>query len=450
MNDDNDEIERWKWLCSTGARYLLEGQYTFGNTKTLPNLNDWQNSMLKEQVAFQPRCARRFPNAPRWLWTDKTLAQASDSQSATFKASLFPHGSPIIDGCCGAGADTVALSHRGPTTGVDLDPINLQIAAFNTAHNGAAPDAPSVTFACDRIPAALTTLADENTWLHLDPDRRHGGTKSTYEDDFSPSIQELLPAVARAQGALIKISPSTDFAEGTESQLSQIAQRLWIGVGSECRQQVLLFGEAKTKLTELLRNQLHSSSGVGADRFAVLLPSMFANKRSEPAIIDSTSEPSLSQPLVALGYFAGEGTDSESIGDVAVSEGAEPGDVIFDLHATLHASDLAVAWASQNELSALGDVQGYFHAREPLSETSWTQQFRILDVESWDDRKIRKRLRALKPGSVEVKARRFKIDANHFQRRYQNLLATEDGPSITLLVTRIGQRVRCFICERLA
>ena len=115
---------------------------------------------------------------------------------------------------------------------------------------------------------------------------------------------------------------------------------------------------------------------------------------------------------------------------------------MFDLHPALHAADLQVAWSSEHGLAPIGSPHGYYTG-DSLVSSPWLQSFEVLGVLPWDDRKIRNWLRSAGVGQVEVKSRglyplRMQLDANACQRRY----SVAAGMPLTLLVTRIGERLR--------
>ena len=57
------------------------------------------------------------------FFTRLGLEQATDAWVARYKATRFPAGQLLADLCCGIGGDLMALSERGPTRGVDRDPV---------------------------------------------------------------------------------------------------------------------------------------------------------------------------------------------------------------------------------------------------------------------------------------------------------------------------------------
>ncbi len=68
---------------------------------------------------------------PRLFFTPLGLEQATDGWIADYKAQRFTAGRRAIDFCCGIGGDLLALSLRGPTVGIDRDPVAALFAEAN-------------------------------------------------------------------------------------------------------------------------------------------------------------------------------------------------------------------------------------------------------------------------------------------------------------------------------
>ncbi len=199
-------------------------------------LSDWQRLLLEEQLQFRLRAQPRFPDPTQWLWTDRSLQQASDWYSAITKARLFPPGSHVVDACCGAGADLVALAQQQhAVAAVDRDRSMLELARANVRAHGWNAD-----FVQAEIPSSLAQL--RNVCLHADPDRRRGqarDTRTTHAEAFSPPLADILAMAEATRACIIKLAPATDLILPAGSPW----RRAWLGVGRECPQQLLLCGE---------------------------------------------------------------------------------------------------------------------------------------------------------------------------------------------------------------
>ncbi len=397
VHDTLNRHDQLDWLIRYG-REILANQST-ERTKTQATLLSWQRALLEEQSRLRWRSRLRFPNPSLWLWTDQSLSQASDYWSATYKATLFPVGERVIDACCGAGSDLIALAARGDVLGIDFDRSIAMLARNNACAHGHAAEVNA-----QQLPEAWQSFRGE--WLNIDPDRRTYGNKTTDAEQFSPTLEEALEMAQQSRGAIIKLAPSTRIGDDLNARIETQTQRVWLGNRGECRQQLLLCG------------LLH----LGNSRQAVLC---------EPA---GPEEPTTQ---LAIHQFSGQPVPS---GQAAQRCSA----FVYDLHSTLHAAELQAAWATTQSLRCLADDHGYFTGDE-LIQTPWAQAFEVKEVMAWDDRQVRKWLRAFGAGQVEVKCRSVKINANEFQKRY-----SRDGQKkVTLLVTRLNGRVRAIAAQRI-
>lgn len=429
-----DPLTQITWLATYGSELLAARDQAYPNASDDPrekrseqsseeNLLPWQKSMLDAQRSLRTRSAKRFPDPERWLWTERSLAQASDWWTASIKATVFPDAANVVDACCGAGADTVALAQHHQVVALDRDESLLPIVAANLASHGLAGMCQQSDFANGKFTS--------QQWLHVDPDRRptkshiHASErilrqgKTLVGEQFSPPLEEVLEASSRVAGSLIKLAPTTEMTERSEDQINANATRVWIGNMGECRQQWAVLGAARERCSELF--------GCEPDaRIAVL------------------GEPWGGVAFDFAKHVQSFAAKSPIHHRVIPTAKVEAGNYVFDLHSVLHASELQTAWAAKYELRALTDGGGYYVGADPV-HTSWAHTFEVLDVVAWDDRKVRKTLRNLGAGRVEVKNRLLRLDANAYQRRY----STPDGQPITLLVTKMGDRVRAIVARRI-
>lgn len=389
--------ESWLWLIRQGHRLLSEIRLLSQTPLRIDwgelRLLEWQRAMLEEQVRFRLRLRDRFPDSAKWLWTDRSLQQASDGLSAAYKAGLFEAGLPVVDACCGAGADLVALARQHPVLGIDRDRRMALLAQANLrAHEL------DGNLCVSEIPGGITELS--RVALHIDPDRRSGderSTRTTHGDAFSPSLSESMKLGNRALAAIIKLAPATEL---DEQALADDWRRCWLGSSRACPQQLLLRGE--TSLT------------IPAGQVAAVLCSHDASAQ----------------------VYGGAATAGCDMVD-------EPSEFIYEPHPPLYAAHLAAAWASEHNLPAIANPRGYFTGEELIS-TPWAQTFRVLDFLAWDDRRVRKWLRAHDVGTLEVKSRLAAVDASELQRRYSR----PAGRPLVCLLTRVGKGTRVIMAER--
>lgn len=420
------------WLIAHGRRLLQSS----GDAKSADwgrSLAAWQTELLRTQIGFRRRSRNRFPHPELWLWTDVSLAQASDHWSAHYKAGLFPIGERVLDACCGAGSDLVALAGRGEVLGIDADPALASLAQDNAQAHGFEVRV-QVARLTGQFPSRLPSgWSARSTWLSIDPDRRPDGQRTTDAQAFSPALDQVLQMAQQCAGGIIKLAPSTRTDERLTADIDAICDRMWLGNQGECRQLLLLTGELR-QLDPQDRNfhspaTNHRSSASGQARTAVLC------------------EPPTGDELAAGTNHFYQATLPEWT--ASSPPPAELGAYVYELSPTLHAAELHRPWSTQHGLSPICESHGYYTSNTLVS-SPWTQAFECIAVLAWDDRKIRKWLRGFGAGQVEVKVRgvypmQMHIDANACQRRYSRA----EGTPVTLLVTRIGDRLRGIAARRL-
>ena len=243
------DLNQAAWLIKEGRSALEEQR---GGLKSV----GWQSELVREQAELRRRASSRFPDPERWLWTQRSLAQASDWWCASYKASRFPNGVKVVDGCCGAGVDLVALAGRGPAIGIDRDVVLVELANANLAAHGFGDSVESQSRCVARpgdLPADLTaeklrSAEGERLWLHLDPDRRVADSverRLRKVEDYSPSLAESLEMARGCEAAMIKLAPASvlDPAVANAFRSEVGLTRCWLGNMGECRQQLLLTGK---------------------------------------------------------------------------------------------------------------------------------------------------------------------------------------------------------------
>lgn len=220
--------------------------------------------LLLEQVDLRRRAADKFAAADRMFFTRLGLEQATDEWVARYKAARFAAlagTGPLADLCCGIGGDMIALAECGPVVGVDRDPVAACFAAANAS--AASPEAVSANVQVSRGEAESFD-ARGFAAVHIDPDRRPAGHRTTSVEWNSPNQDAIERLFEDVPHAAIKLAPAAE-APATWAERCELE---WIGRDRQCRQQVAWYGElavaaGKRRATVLARDGRTLRSIVG-------------------------------------------------------------------------------------------------------------------------------------------------------------------------------------------
>jgi hypothetical protein len=296
------------------------------------------------------------------FFTRQLLEQSTDEQIAAYKATRFPKNAQIVDVCCGIGGDLLALAMRGPTRGIDRDPVAALLAERNCAVH-------SIREARVSVEDAEQLSLDTGCFIHVDPDRRATGRRTTHLGGFSPDFDTLERLIASSAGAAIKLAPSTPVPESWREQ----AQLEWIGSRGECRQQVAWLGEFAEQKGIHAATLVDTRSGI---------PRTIAGLPAQPRI------PAASR----IGRF------------------------IYEPSAAVLAADLVNELASQHDLFPVAPNIAYLTSDDQVDEPLLSG-FEVIDVLPFDRKSVRSRLREYGIGELEVKTRGSHQDASVLARQ---------------------------------
>lgn len=165
-------------------------------------------------------------------------AQASSELVADWRARRFVGAGRILDLCCGAGIDTLALAKVGSVLALDCDAVRVRFAQAN-AHEAGVTVVPIQGFA----PDCLSSIP----FLFCDPDRRIDGRRVLDPQQAIPSLSTL-QSLNVSEGMGIKLSPMAPLSEvehlgelefiSAKRELKEIV--LWTGSLAQMKRQVSL------------------------------------------------------------------------------------------------------------------------------------------------------------------------------------------------------------------
>lgn len=199
--------------------------------------------------------------------------------------------------------------------------------------------------------------------LHIDPDRRSQGVRTSQLTWFAPSRETIEKLLENRHTAAVKLAPGTEIPEEWLTRASELE---WIGRRHECMELVVWFrGGEKTKKTEK-----------PARRRAVILNG-------------DSSEVS--------GFTEGEG-------GLPIPAAEIPGKYLFDIESTVLAAGLEGQLAHDLGLKRLGPGSLYLTGEQPLKHGALSC-FEILRILPLDKKQIVQEIKKRNWGNIEIKKR---------------------------------------------
>ncbi len=428
MNVENtnttDELEAFSpWFFSPEAELWME------TVRNLPNdefkrltflrkkgLSAAEAGWAASQVRLRERAVEKFGENAKFLYfTPLALEQTTDIYIAQYKASRFPAGVPVADLCCGAGGDLMALSQTHPVLGVDRNPLIAAVAAKNvenfqkkqSLNPSSAPLSAVPTFPARVICESAEDFAENSSpedfpCVHVDPDRRSEGVRTTQMSFFAPRQEIVEQILAGRLLSAVKLAPGSDVPEEWQKKASELE---WIGRNRECRQLVVWF--QKDRL----------SSGPPLCR-ATILDAHSSQVRSSIS-----------------------GTPGRSIPTVSGSP-----NYLFDVDSTVLAANLEGELAQKYNLFRFQDGCVYLCGEEPVFDEAALSCFKILEIMPLDKKQMIRRIRTYNSAALEIKKRGNVPLPEEVRKWFQ---FPQDGESLTLFLTRNAQNSAAILAKRI-
>lgn len=391
-------LDDYRWLVSQAAQPWLGISHcepvpeaTVGLVSRLrKDLSVERAHLVIEQFELRRRAREKFSRAGEMFLTRKGLEQATDEQIAAYKASRFGAGESAIDLCCGIGGDLIALAHRGPSRGVDRDPVTALFAAANLAVHGV--DCGQCTVEAGD---AMQFTIGRSAW-HCDPDRRSDGRRATRGELFEPPLSELSRLLACSHTAAIKLAPATDAPIDWKAE----CELEWLGSRGECRQQVAWFGA-------LARH---------------------AGKRS----------------ATIVGH---EGEARTLVGDIREMPDAIPGvrRFLYEPHPAVLAARLTAVVCYEHSLVPISAGIAYLTGDNIVHDAA-IDGFEVRDILPLDRKQLTAYCRQHHLGRLEIKKRGVAIDPHDLRKE---IIARGDEEAV-ILVAPVGAHVRVIVARRIS
>ncbi len=372
------------------------------------------------------RASKKFSEPQKWVWSRKLLEQASDENSAQLMASAYPLDCRVLDLCCGAGADAVALANCRTVTAVDLSDHACLLARTNLALHRSGTDRESTaTVLCQEAEVTQITADD---WVHLDPDRRAQAVRRTNAMLLQPTWEICRRIIQSSAGGSVKLAPATRWLDLPDQDRSDMPLGFqFISCGRVVRQQRWWWNLDRyptNSITLSMRTTSHSNSDWHHLRFPIEASPLFA--KSNDRYMD----------------------DSIGAYETIVSNSARLGRFVGDADPVVRSACLQPALAHRFRLQLIGSSSGFFTS-SAVNETSlpWIDWFEVVDIMPLDRKKIRAYLREREIGIVEIKTRDTDIVPETLRRE---LKLVKSKKSISLLVTKCGPKMIAILANRLS
>lgn len=240
------DADHEEWVLTTDAGRELLVDVAAVKDPGPAEFERWRKRAAAGEVSAAVRLAygrrrgpSKFTRADR-MWLERTgLEQATSEAVARHKANRF-HGRArrVVDLCCGVGGDATALAAGAEVIAVDLDMAMCRRTRWNAR----------VYDVGDRVAVvrgrAETTAIPPRAWVHIDPDRRAGGTtRAKHLSGYEPGLEYLLELSRSNPSGAIKLGPASDFAAHFDRDDHEVEL---VSLNGECKEATVWFGELAT------------------------------------------------------------------------------------------------------------------------------------------------------------------------------------------------------------
>ena len=345
---------------------------TFLRQRTTPA----RAALVSLTLQLRQKAAAKFSRADAMFFTRSALEQASAESVSRHRARRFAARAcrHVLDLCCGIGGDALALAESAAVTGVDLDPTRLLMAQANLQAYGLTNFTPLQADVLHLSPAEFAHAGVDA--IFIDPARRDANGRRIFNpEQYSPPLSELLRWQKIIPNCCAKIGPGADI-----TTLPPTCEIEFISVNGELREGVLWFGGLRT----------------GARTSATLLPQGITISGENPHV---------------------------GCGDIS---------------AYLYEPDPALLRAGLVELCAaqIGahkiDARISYLSSADLTPTPLATAYEILEHFPYDEKRLKKRLKEMQAGHLELKKRGLPVDPAALHKK----LRPAGKNSATVFLTR--------------
>ncbi len=398
----SSDISDYEWLVSDSARpWLAEAvRDTSGSLLSLTarlrrELSAQRAHRVLELATLRRRAREKFQLADEMFFTPIALEQSTDETISRYKASRFPRDTALADFCCGIGGDSIGLALQGgEVRGFDRQPVHGLFARANVQLYRQQAGLPA-----DRFKVEVTDVSEidwqPSAW-HADPDRRATGKRTTALEFHDPPTHVLERWLERQPAAAIKLAPAARVPDSWQP----FAECEWISRGGECRQLVAWFGTLARRVGDHVATVLSTSAA----------PRHVAGKPHTP-----------------------------------VPQTARIGRYLYEPDAAVLAAHLSGQLAAELALSSFSPETAYLTGDQPVLDAA-AAGFEVLEVLSFQLKKLKSYLQQKQIGHVEVKKRGVDCDPLALQKQ---LSGAGSEPAV-VLITRRQAKAIAIVARRLS
>jgi len=389
-----DVLARFEALQSDDGARLLEAVRVAAPTPAtaIPVATRLRQDFPPELVAtamamhdLRVRARAKFERADELWFTRDGLEQATSEPIARHRAGRYVGHAAIVDLCCGIGGDLLALASCNPDAAlvaVDRDPLHLRMAEFNAAVVGVR----------DRIrfvEAEVRSVDTHDAALFIDPARRTGAGRAR-SGESEPPLDWCIAQAGDGRPVGIKFAPGIDherIPDGWELET--------IALGFDLKEAVLW--------SPALANGARTATVIDGDRVAAM---------------------------------------RETPGDTPIPRTPEPGDILLDPNPAVTRAGLVADFARWLDASMIDSRIAFLLVAGPV-ETAFARSWRVVASLPWHEREVKRVLRDLGAGPVDVRRRGLAGDVDAIAKR---LRGPGDRPFMVAM-TRVMDQPWAIVCE---
>jgi len=363
--------------------------------KLFPSLDQETLALAINTHLSRPNALEKLgPWASSGIFSPELLEQASRFAISEYRSKYFAGLNHVLEIGTGTGADTAALARVvNHVTTIELDPARAEMARENLKVQGIK----NVTSLAGDLDSVLPKI-DLSTFdgLYADPARRsRSGDRFREADDYSPPLAKLIElSVGRIRA--IKVSPGLFFDPENTGWI-----REFLGHGSECLEQTLLFGVA-TRDSSVILTDLGLSWA--------------------PLSCASTLEP----PETLSGF-------------------------ISEAHATINRCQFLGSFFAEHGVALLAPDVAYGISATQPTRTPFMDSFKIIDAIPFSPRALKEKLRALNWSSrTEFKKRNSSVDLDELRTSLRLPAHNNSSPFGTVFIFKWRGAQHAIMTERLS